>query len=268
MDQLDKSTMPPFDDIPEATRDMPLAAASPEPTRSRNWLWLGGTLGTAALAAGSFAAWYQTTQVLNAEFNEPFQGIVAPLNSTESEEGAAAARDRATQLAPTSPTLLGHRSYDEAPEDDLVALPSNPEIRLRNAAAERFEAMREAARRDGHNLVSLSGFRTLEEQEYLFFGIKAERGQDVQTRAEVSAPPGFSEHHTGYAVDVGDASQPGTNLNADFGETEVFAWLEENANGFGFELSFLPDNPQGVVFEPWHWRFVGDRESLETFYIE
>lgn len=269
MDQLDKSTKPPFDDIPEAARDTPLVAESPEPVKSRNWLWLAGTLGTAALAAGSFAAWYQTTQVANAEFNEPFRGVVAASEPRDAATDAAtASRDRAVQLAPTSRTLLGHRAFDEAPEDDLVPLQSNPEIRLRTAAAEQFEAMRQAASRAGHTLVPLSGFRTQEEQEYLFFDIKAERGQNAETRAEVSAPPGYSEHHTGYAIDIGDATQPGTHLTEEFGDTEAFEWLEENATRFGFELSFLPNNPQGVVFEPWHWRFVGDRDSLETFYVE
>lgn len=268
MDQLDKPTMPPFDDIPEAARDNPSAGETAPPPQSRNWVWLAGTLGTAALAAGSFAAWYQTTQVANAEFNEPFLGIVASPEPAAAQDNATASRDRAVQLAPTSRTLLGHRAYDEAPDEDLVALSSNPEIRLRTAAAEQFEDMRQAASRAGHTLVPLSGFRTLEEQEYLFFDIKAERAQNAQTRAEVSAPPGYSEHHTGYAIDIGDATQPATHLTEDFGDTEAFEWLEENATRFGFELSFLPGNPQGVVFEPWHWRFVGDRESLETFYVE
>jgi D-alanyl-D-alanine carboxypeptidase len=261
MDQRDQSTMPAFDDIPEAARDTPLEPIVSESSKSRNWVWLAGTLGTAALAAGSFAAWYQTTQVINANFNEPFRGMVAASAPADDDgDTALTARDRAVQLAPTSRTLLGHRAFDEAPEDDLVALESNPEIRLRTAAAEQFEDMRQAASRAGHTLVPLSGFRTQEEQEYLFFDIKAERGQNAETRAEVSAPPGYSEHHTGYAIDIGDATQPGTHLNEEFGDTEAFEWLEENATSFGFELSFLPNNPQGVVFEPWHWRFVGDRK--------
>lgn len=126
--------------------------------------------------------------------------------------------------------------------------------------------MTQAARRDGVRIVPISGFRTRSEQETLFFGIKAQRGQNVETRAEVSAPPGYSEHHTGYAVDIGDANQPGTNLSQSFAETRAYQWMEANAPRFSFELSFPPDNLQGVSFEPWHWRFVGDLDSLETFY--
>ena len=85
-------------------------------------------------------------------------------------------------------------------------------------------------------------------------------------RAAVSAPPGYSEHHTGYAIDIGDADVPATNLSPDFENTAAFKWLRENAAYFSFELSFPRDNPQNIMYEPWHWRFVGDRHSLETFY--
>ncbi|MEM1310980.1 MAG: D-alanyl-D-alanine carboxypeptidase family protein, partial [Cyanobacteria bacterium P01_H01_bin.153] len=43
-------------------------------------------------------------------------------------------------------------------------------------------------------------------------------------------------------------------------------WLETNAARYSFELSFPEGNAQGVQYEPWHWRYVGDPDSLETFY--
>jgi D-alanyl-D-alanine carboxypeptidase len=49
-------------------------------------------------------------------------------------------------------------------------------------------------------------------QQSLFFTIKAEREQSAAERAKVSAPPGFSEHHTGYALDIGDLAAPETEL--------------------------------------------------------
>lgn len=79
-------------------------------------------------------------------------------------------------------------------------------------------------------------------------------------------PPGFSEHHTGYAVDIGDGNAPHTHLEETFADTAAYRWLTAYAARFGFELSFPPNNPQGVMYEPWHWRFVGDSHSLETFY--
>lgn len=123
-----------------------------------------------------------------------------------------------------------------------------------------------AARSAGVILTPISGFRSVKEQEQLFFGVGAQRNQTPAQRAALSAPPGHSEHHTGYAVDIGDGTAPATNLNENFENTKAFQWLQTNAARFGFEMSFPKDNSQGVSYEPWHWRFVGDRDSLETFY--
>ncbi len=82
----------------------------------------------------------------------------------------------------------------------------------------------------------------------------------------MSAPPGYSEHHTGYAIDIGDEYYPDADLKTSFENTSAFEWLQENAAYYSFELSFPKGNSQGVSYEPWHWRFVGDRDSLETFY--
>ncbi|MBE9113402.1 M15 family metallopeptidase [Nodosilinea sp. LEGE 07298] len=269
-------TMSPFDDIPQATRDIPLHSTGPDqPAWWRRTRMLRRTLGLAllALAAGGLVAWYQTNGFSAAEFAQPFETMInrSALDAdgaTTSTSAREENRDVAVQLAPSSRTLLNHRAYDEAPDEELVALSNNASIRLRTTAAAQYEAMTQAAARTGVRLVPLSGFRSQAEQEQIFFNLKAERGQDAQTRAEVSAPPGYSEHHTGYAVDIGDANQAGTNLNSDFENTRAYEWLEANAVQYGYELSFPPDNFQGVAFEPWHWRFVGDRTSLETFYSE
>ena len=161
--------------------------------------------------------------------------------------------------------LLGHLPYDVAPESELKAIPGT-NLRMRAAAARKFEQMQSAASAEGIVLTSISAFRDDETQEELFFGVKEQRAQDATKRAEVSAPPGYSEHHTGYAIDIGDGNAPATNLSETFGDTAAFRWLEQNALKYSFELSFPPDNKQGVSYEPWHWRFVGDRDSLETFY--
>lgn len=164
------------------------------------------------------------------------------------------------------PNILGHLSYEQAPPSELKAITGDGRIKLRAKAAERFLQMQSDARRQGVILVPISGFRSINEQEYLFFSIKEQRNQVASQRAEVSAPPGYSEHHTGYAVDIGDGNAPATNLSTNFEQTSAFRWLEANASRYSFELSFPRDNLQGISYEPWHWRFVGDSHSLETFY--
>ncbi|HIK20110.1 MAG TPA: M15 family metallopeptidase [Synechococcus sp. M44_DOE_062] len=165
-------------------------------------------------------------------------------------------------------SLLGHYAYSEAPVDSLrvVGHYHGREVRLRQAAAASYLRMSEAARAAGIRLVPISGFRSIADQEFLFFQLAQSRALRPEERAAVSAPPGYSEHHTGYAIDIGDAEFPQWDTQEAFETTPAFRWLQSHAARFGFELSFPRNNPQGVSYEPWHWRFVGDRDSLETFY--
>ncbi|AFY73672.1 D-alanyl-D-alanine carboxypeptidase [Synechococcus sp. PCC 7502] len=170
---------------------------------------------------------------------------------------------------PTDNKLLGHFAYTEAPLDSLevVAIaPDGHEIKLRHAAAEKYRQMVSDAKASGIELMAISGFRSIEDQRQLFFEISRERNQTPAQRAKVSAPPGHSEHHTGYAIDIGDRNTPSTILNPAFNRTDAFRWLQKNASKYSFELSFPENNSQGVMYEPWHWRFVGDDQSLSTFY--
>ncbi|HEY9705787.1 MAG TPA: M15 family metallopeptidase, partial [Allocoleopsis sp.] len=163
-------------------------------------------------------------------------------------------------------TILGHFPYQEVAESELAPITNDGRIRLNKAAAKQFQSMITAARKQGINIVPISGFRSIAQQKQLFFEVKAQRGQTTEQRALVSAPPGHSEHHTGYAVDVGDGNVPATNLNTNFENTRAFQWLKNNAAFYSFEMSFPKNNRQGVSYEPWHWRYVGDQKSLETFY--
>lgn len=165
-----------------------------------------------------------------------------------------------TSVSPTS--YYGHLAYAEAPEDELVSI-GNGE-RLRREAAESFRRMQGAAAKLGIALVPLSGFRDRAEQNFLFYEVAAQRGQSLIERAQTSAPPGYSEHHTGYAVDIGDGNDESTDLNQAFGRTAAGQWLQANAGKYGFELSFPPERTC-VSYEPWHWRWVGDPQSEQTF---
>ncbi len=163
-----------------------------------------------------------------------------------------------------SDILLHHFRYAEAPADQLVSIRGG--LQLRPAAAKSYREMVLAARAAGVNITTISAFRSVADQQRLFFEVKAERAQVATKRAEVSAPPNYSEHHTGYAIDVGDGNNPAANLSQSFADTEAFKWLSANAPRYSFELSFPEKNQQGVSYEPWHWRYVGDSDSLETFY--
>ncbi len=187
-------------------------------------------------------------------------------SSLQSDQSTTEPSPNATNSPASAQTLLGHFPYQQAPTSELQSITPDGNFKLRKAAAKQYQAMVAAASSDGVNIVVISGFRTIAEQQHLFFDVKAQRGQLATERAEVSAPPGYSEHHTGYALDIGDGNVPATNLNPKFEDTKAFKWMKKNAARFNFELSFPKGNPQGVSYEPWHWRFIGDRKSLETFY--
>jgi D-alanyl-D-alanine carboxypeptidase len=243
----------PIDDIPVALRDD--VPASPKVRTNKFALFLGLTaIALAALGAGSLVS-LQLRQV---------QNVTLPREPSPAQTSPTAVASPVPSASPA--TLLGHFPYTEAPHSELAPVASDGSILLRKAAAERFRDMVAAAEQSGVILVPLSGFRSKTDQDYLFFNIKAERGQAASERAKVSAPPGYSEHHTGYAIDIGDGSVPATNLSPIFENTQAFRWLQANAAFYSFELSFPKGNRQGVTYEPWHWRFVGDRTSLETFY--
>ncbi|MBC6478626.1 MAG: D-alanyl-D-alanine carboxypeptidase family protein [Hormoscilla sp. GM7CHS1pb] len=250
------------DDIPEALRD---AIPSREPQNRRDpstlgIVIIGSLVGVVAIAVGSIS-WF-TWQASQVQLLE-----VVPEATEETKSSVTTAIiSPAKTTTPATDALLKHFPYSEATGSELAPIVADGSLKLRKAAAAEFLAMVDAARMEGVNLVPISGFRSLADQEYLFFQIKAQRGQVSTERSEVSAPPGYSEHHTGYAVDIGDGNVPATHLSHNFERTAAFKWLQANAAYFSFELSFPRNNPQGVSYEPWHWRFTGDRHSLETFY--
>jgi len=261
-----------IDDIPEATREGFSISHKPIKKGSNRLLLLIGLMLLGAIAFGLISfirpQFNTNSEQVTLGDQKPQKSIVGKVEAplVESELKAGISEVDPLPKSPVKDDLLGHLPYQEAQADDLIAVTSDGRIKLHQSAATRFRQMQAAAKAEGVNLVILSGFRDVESQNYLFFKVKEQRVQATEKRAEVSAPPGYSEHHTGYALDFGDAGFPATHLETSFEETPVFKWLDKNAPKYSFELSFPRDNPQGISYEPWHWRFVGDRPSLETFY--
>ena len=251
------------DDIPEAIRrsaNPPAKSSVPVPL-----IAIGGlVLGAIALGA-AFTLWPK------GEITPPIAASVTPPTETPSAVASPSATPSPTQTpvasSEASPDqVLGHFAYAEAPANELEPINADGSLKMRQAAAQSYRKMTADAAVAGVRLTPISGFRSVADQNELFFKVKEERNQAVSKRAEVSAPPGHSEHHTGYAVDIGDGDRSDTNLSQSFEDTPAFTWLSANAAKYSFEISFTKGNAQGVSYEPWHWRFVGDRPSLETFY--
>ncbi len=161
--------------------------------------------------------------------------------------------------------LYGHLPYDEAPAAALVVFCEGSSNLLRQEVAQVVAVMQAAAKAEKVTLRAISCFRSIKTQDYLFYGIAKKRGQTPEERAKVSAPPGHSEHHTGYAIDFGDKDRK-TDLSESFGASPAGQWLLAHGTEYGFELSFPKGNTQGVSYEPWHWRYVGTPEAKVTFH--
>ena len=121
---------------------------------------------------------------------------------------------------------------------------------LRRSAAQGWRRMRLHAARDGIAIDAISGFRSHAYQLGIFERKRA-RGSSVADILTVNAAPGFSEHHSGHALDIGTPGDAAAE--ASFETTPAFAWLLAHAAEHGFHLSYPRDNPHGIVYEPWHW---------------
>ena len=158
--------------------------------------------------------------------------------------------------------ILGHLPYNEIPKEKLVLIEPNIEVHI--DMRDSLLKMREEAKNDGIYLVFLSGYRSVNLQNDIFYSLKSIRNQEASERARVSAPPGYSEHSTGFAIDIGDANQREADFEIEFENTNAFKWLIKNAAKFHFKLSFNKDNKY-IDYEPWHWRYEGSIEALKVF---
>lgn len=136
---------------------------------------------------------------------------------------------------------------------DLVSIgldKAGHEQRMERQTAAQWRSMRATAEREGVILDVVSAFRSFDYQKQII-ARKLAAGQTLEQILRVSALPGFSEHHTGRAIDIGTPGSP--PLTEAFEQTAAYHWLIGHALGFGFRLSYPRGNPHGVIFEPWHW---------------
>lgn len=155
------------------------------------------------------------------------------------------------------------QEYDTNVRDDLVIIDDqylcgNPNTLIHKDVYPYITAMVAAANADNVNLKILSPFRSYDRQSYLFQQQVAAENGDEAAAATVVARPGTSEHNTGLCADFNMVTE-------NFEDTPMFDWMVENAEDYGFILRY-PTNKQditGVIYEPWHWRFVGINAAKE-----
>lgn len=140
---------------------------------------------------------------------------------------------------------------------DLMPVGNGQQLRAEAAGA--FNRLTNDAKTAGYNLIAESGYRSYRTQVAVY-------NREVQTfgRATAdtqSARPGYSEHQTGWAIDIGSAGC----YEDCFGKTAAAGWLKDNAYLYGFLLRYPADKSPvtGYRNEPWHFRYVGKELSAE-----
>lgn len=153
---------------------------------------------------------------------------------------------------------------DYEPEDlRLVEARTTKEVQLVEEAAEAAEAMLAAAEADAHIIFIVSGYRSYDYQENLFKRRVAAYG--FEEAEKVVALPGESEHQTGLAMDISTEAM-GYGLGQSFDRDPAFAWMQDNAADYGFILRYRQgkEDVTGYIYEPWHYRYIGDPEAARA----
>lgn len=210
----------------------------------------------ALLAAGcllALSAAYAGKPVTTADGGSPVQTV---------SQGPAAPSDTAVPNPQPHPLLV----TKQRPLEPLSHVPADlvpvAGTRLSRVAAKDFNAMVRAAAADGVPIFAVSGYRSYAEQENLHARYLAMFGPD--RTAELSAEPGHSEHQTGLAVDIADASGACPLMEC-FAGTPAGAWAAANAWRYGFIVRY-PAGANAVTgygYEPWHLRHVGAATARE-----
>lgn len=168
---------------------------------------------------------------------------------------------------------VGNETLPEEPtyvEGILIAskkypLPSTYAPGESKEARAAFEEMAAEAKLSGYDLVAFSTYRSFDYQTTLYEKYVSNDGQEAADR--YSARPGYSEHQTGLAFDIGEQHFEQHFARESFGETEAGKWVAANAHKYGFIMRY-PNGKEkitGYMYEPWHFRYVGKELAPKVY---
>lgn len=165
------------------------------------------------------------------------------------------------QKLPTTPTfvkevLIVNKQY---PLPETYKPGENREARLA------FDNMAAEALLDGFNLHAFSTYRSFDRQTELYERYVERDG--IEEADRYSARPGYSEHQTGLAFDIGEVNGEKDWASSRFGETAAGEWIATNAHRFGFIMRYPEGKEEvtGYMHESWHYRYVGPEIAEEIY---
>jgi len=187
----------------------------------------------------------------------------------EAKKAAASKETKKTDVKdlPWNLTLVNEQHpMDAAYTPEVTAV--SGEYSVDSRIADAVNQMLEAAKADGMNMHILSAYRTIEKQTQVFndtMSTNLDGGEDYwaaySTTKQSVALPGYSEHNLGLALDIVADSYEG--LDDQQAQTPEAQWLEKNCADYGFILRYPPDKSAetGIIYEPWHYRYVGQEDA-------
>ena len=196
-----------------------------------------------------------------------------PLSAQAEVQGVEPAIPETGGVDTDSWELLLVNPWNPLPEDYTFTL---KELSNGHAVDERcypdLQAMMDACRAEGLSPLICSSYRSREKQESLFQN-KVERlisqgmsREEAEEEAgKVVAVPGTSEHQLGLAVDIVDVNNQ--LLDSSQESTAVQQWLMVHSWEYGFILRYPNDKSAvtGIIYEPWHYRYVGKEAAKEIY---
>lgn len=128
-----------------------------------------------------------------------------------------------------------------------------------------FDEMAAEALLDDFNLYAFSTYRSFDYQVGLYERYVERDGEEAADR--YSARPGYSEHQTGLAFDIGEVNREKDWASSRFGDTAAGKWIASNAHRFGFIMRYPEGKEEvtGYMYESWHFRYVGTEIATEIY---
>jgi zinc D-Ala-D-Ala carboxypeptidase len=144
-------------------------------------------------------------------------------------------------------------------------LESGRSFQLHPEALKAWEEMKQKAISHGVQLGIVSAFRSVHRQAEVI-DQKKKKGLSEKEIFKVNAPPGYSEHHSGRAIDISTPGYP--SLEEVFEDSAAFDWLLNNAGDYGFRLSYPRNNAYGIAYEPWHWLYEKVTQTFSSVNVD
>lgn len=211
------------------------------------------------IAAGAITAYAVVRIVVNNQAQNTTGTDEVPANTSDNNDGNALLsfdKDRYPLDKPDSLWVVVNKRRPLPADFVPPQLTSVGGTELQVEAAKALEGLLKASAQAQVPLRVISGYRSYDTQQSLYNSYtQTDSPAEVDT---YSARPGYSEHQTGLAADLGNGSGR-CDLEICFASTPGGAWLAANAHTYGFTIRYPEGKTEitGYQYEPWHLRYVG-----------